>query len=241
MRNIANAIQNRDGKALQQMYSAEKPKQHVPDQAIKIFNELFRQLKATFPALMANIKTQDDLNELRRQWVLAFVENGINSIEQVNAGMKLARQQSTPFLPSPGQFVAWCRQGSIKAAGLPDNEEVMAEFKKYCANRGLYKSAESYPWSKPIMYWIITDLRQDMVSHNRTTSEIEKSAANSLLAWAKKIEAGQLIPEPVMRISDNRQPLGIADKIDPSGSFKRRGEDMLARIRAKNKGDNSCQ
>ncbi|WP_427190279.1 replication protein P, partial [Yersinia enterocolitica] len=73
------------------MYAADKPKQQVPEQAAQIFNELFRQLKAAFPALMTSIKDQSDLNELRRQWVLAFIENGITSIDQVNAGMKIAR------------------------------------------------------------------------------------------------------------------------------------------------------
>lgn len=124
MRNVVTAIQNRDGQSLQQMYAADKPKQQVPEQAAQIFNELFRQLKAAFPALMTSIKDQSDLNELRRQWVLAFIENGITSIDQVNAGMKIARQQATPFLPSPGQFIAWCKKGALKVAGLPDADEL---------------------------------------------------------------------------------------------------------------------
>lgn len=96
MRDLVNAVNNRDGRALSAMAPPEKPKQQITQQAVNVFNELFRQLKAAFPALMVSIKTQEDLNELRRQWVLSFAENGIHSIEQVNAGMKVARKQEIP-------------------------------------------------------------------------------------------------------------------------------------------------
>ncbi|HDL7960230.1 TPA: replication protein P, partial [Yersinia enterocolitica] len=158
MRNVVTAIQNRDGQSLQQMYAAEKPKQQVPEQAAQIFNELFRQLKAAFPALMTSIKDQSDLNELRRQWVLAFIENGITSIDQVNAGMKIARQQATPFLPSPGQFIAWCKQGATRAAGLPDADELYDMVMDYAKRRDMFSSAEAFPWPSNPAYWMVTKL-----------------------------------------------------------------------------------
>jgi hypothetical protein len=61
------------------------------DKDAEVFNELFRQLLAVFPAL-AN-KSAEDLNEMRRQWLLAFKENGITTVEQINAGMRVARKQ----------------------------------------------------------------------------------------------------------------------------------------------------
>lgn len=107
MRNVVTAIQNRDGQSLQQMYAADKPKQQVPEQAAQIFNELFRQLKAAFPALMTSIKDQSDLNELRRQWVLAFIENGITSIDQVTqAILQLGSQVGVDIIGAkdPGEM-----------------------------------------------------------------------------------------------------------------------------------------
>ena len=35
-------------------------------------------------------------------------------MEQVNAGMRVARRQNRPFLPSPGQFVALVPGRSIR-------------------------------------------------------------------------------------------------------------------------------
>jgi len=50
----------------------------VPEQAAQVFNRVISGSSApAFPAMMSSIKDQSDLNELRKQWVLAFVENGI--------------------------------------------------------------------------------------------------------------------------------------------------------------------
>ena len=62
-------------------------------QIASIFNDLFVQLQAAFPASMATIKEQSQLNEFRKQWMLAFLENGITTMEQVNAGMRQTRKQ----------------------------------------------------------------------------------------------------------------------------------------------------
>ena len=64
---------------------------HQATKTAEIFNELFRQLLAVFPALAS--KSAEDLNEMRRQWLLAFKENGITTMEQINAGMRVARKQ----------------------------------------------------------------------------------------------------------------------------------------------------
>ncbi|NGK77393.1 Replication protein P, partial [Escherichia coli] len=70
--------------------------------------------------------------------VLAFRENGITTMEQVNAGMRVARRQNRPFLPSPGQFVAWCREEASVIAGLPNVSELVDMVYEYCRKRGLY-------------------------------------------------------------------------------------------------------
>ncbi|WP_266098715.1 replication protein P, partial [Klebsiella aerogenes] len=107
---------------------------HQATKTAEIFNELFRQLLAVFPALAS--KSAEDLNEMRRQWLLAFKENGITTMEQINAGMRVARKQEKPFMPSPGQFVAWCRSEQAVSAGLPDANELVDMVYQYCRTRG---------------------------------------------------------------------------------------------------------
>ncbi|CNI99795.1 DNA replication protein [Yersinia frederiksenii] len=214
MRNVVTAIQNRDGQSLQQIYGTEKPKQQVPEQAAQIFNELFRQLKAAFPALMTSIKDQNDLNELRRQWVLAFVENGITSIDQVNAGMKIARQQATPFLPAPGQFIAWCKQGATRAAGLPDADELYDMVMDYAKRRDMFSSAEAFPWASNAAYWMVTKLYSQERVQGLSEQDLRKRCGKELADMSKRIEAGEPIPAPVVQIPKLHIPASNEKALD---------------------------
>ncbi|EMU6158015.1 DNA replication protein [Yersinia enterocolitica] len=214
MRNVVTAIQNRDGQSLQQMYAADKPKQQVPEQAAQIFNELFRQLKAAFPALMTSIKDQSDLNELRRQWVLAFIENGITSIDQVNAGMKIARQQATPFLPSPGQFIAWCKHGATRAAGLPDADELYDMVMDYAKRRDMFSSAEAFPWPSNPAYWMVTKLYSQQRVQGLSEQDLRKRCGKELADMSKRIEAGEPIPAPVVQIPKLHIPVSNEKALD---------------------------
>ncbi|EKN3733707.1 replication protein P [Yersinia enterocolitica] len=214
MRNVVTAIQNRDGQSLQQMYAADKPKQQVPEQAAQIFNELFRQLKAAFPALMTSIKDQSDLNEIRRQWVLAFIENGITSIDQVNAGMKIARQQATPFLPSPGQFIAWCKQGATRAAGLPDADELYDMVMDYAKRRDMFSSAEAFPWPSNPAYWMVTKLYSQQRVQGLSEQDLRKRCGKELADMSKRIESGESIPAPVVQIPKLHIPVSSEKALD---------------------------
>ncbi|HHU4999946.1 TPA: replication protein P [Yersinia enterocolitica] len=214
MRNVVTAIQNRDGQSLQQMYAADKPKQQVPEQSAQIFNELFRQLKAAFPALMTSIKDQSDLNELRRQWVLAFIENGITSIDQVNAGMKIARQQATPFLPSPGQFIAWCKQGATRAAGLPDADELYDMVMDYAKRRDMFSSAEAFPWPSNPAYWMVTKLYSQQRVQGLSEQDLRKRCGKELADMSKRIESGEPIPAPVVQIPKLHIPVSNEKALD---------------------------
>ncbi|OWF68937.1 replication protein P [Yersinia alsatica] len=214
MRNVVTAIQNRDGQSLQQMYAADKPKQQVPEQAADIFNELFRQLKAAFPALMTSIKDQRDLNELRRQWVLAFIENGITNMDQVDAGMKIARQQATPFLPSPGQFIAWCKQGATRAAGLPDADELYDMVMDYAKRRDMFSSAEAFPWPSNPAYWMVTKLYSQQRVQGLSEQDLRKRCGKELADMSKRIESGEPIPAPVVQIPKLHIPVSSEKALD---------------------------
>ncbi|ECU0389430.1 phage replication protein, partial [Salmonella enterica] len=128
MKNIAAQMVNFDREQMRRIAN-NMPEQHDDkpqvEQVAKVINNVFSQLMAAFPATTAN-RSQAEMNEIRRQWVLAFRENGITTMEQVAAGMRVARRQERPFLPSPGQFVAWCREGS-GALGV-SVDDIMGEY-----------------------------------------------------------------------------------------------------------------
>ncbi|EKI92604.1 replication protein P, partial [Escherichia coli EC1849] len=64
------------------------------------------------------------------------------SLQDFRGGsMRVARRQNRPFLPSPGQFVAWCREEASVNAGLPNVSELVDMVYEYCRKRGLYPDA----------------------------------------------------------------------------------------------------
>ncbi|EPH5846967.1 replication protein P [Enterobacter ludwigii] len=167
-----------------------------PEQTAEIFNALFSALRAAFPASVHTFNDQAEFDELRRQWLLAFHENGINTMEQVNAGLRIARRQERPFLPSPGQFVKWCQEGR-SALGITV-ADVMAEYWKWQKLVFRYTSSEKYPWAKDVLYHICIELRQRSTEGQLSRQELEREAAKVLDMWERRVLKGKPIP-PVRR------------------------------------------
>lgn len=208
MKNLAENIRNFDleqarrvANGMPEQYS-EREQTH---QVAQIINGLFMQLAAAFPATLVN-RSQEDVNEIRRQWVLAFKENGITTMEQVDAGMRMVRRQERPFLPSPGQFIKWCREGrcvlGITAA------DVMGEYWKWQKLVFRYTSSEQYPWPKPVLYHICIELRYRSTEGQLSRQELERQAADVLNMWERRVLEGKPVP-PVRR--------AIAAPVAPKG------------------------
>jgi len=80
---------------------------------------LFRCLKLVFPpSINTMLKGSRVEAAAKRQWIPVFIENGIASEQQQSAGMKRALTSGSPFWPSPGEFIQWCRKGIYSVAGL---------------------------------------------------------------------------------------------------------------------------
>lgn len=194
------AIHNRDGDALARMSGGHDPKNVINIEAENLVDSLFRQLKQIFPAAsQTNLKTDADEKTAKRQWIAAFSENGIRTREQLSAGVRHARASTSPFWPSPGQFIKWCKDSSsVLGVNVAD---VMTEFHRYSREKGLHVGgAEAFPWSHPVMYWVVTDTRRAMYQRQLSEVETEKHAAKKLEEWALKVAGGEQIPAPVVAI-----------------------------------------
>ncbi|HAV1779106.1 TPA: phage replication protein [Enterobacter hormaechei subsp. steigerwaltii] len=198
MKNLAESICDFDREQARRV-AHNMPEQYTEreqiQQVAQIINGLFVQLAAAFPASLVN-RSQEEVNEIRRQWVLAFKENGITTMEQVEAGMRMVRRQERPFLPSPGQFIKWCREGRC-VLGIT-TADVMAEYWKWRKLVFRYPSSEQYPWPKPVYYLICLELRRRGTDGQLNLKELENEAGNILDMWAKRVLAGKPIP-PVRR------------------------------------------
>lgn len=198
MKNLAESIHNFDREQARRV-AHNMPEQYTEreqtQQVAQIINGLFVQLAAAFPASMVN-RSQEDVNEIRRQWVLAFKENGITTMEQVEAGMQMVRHQDSPFLPSPGQFIKWCREGR-SALGV-SAADVMVEYWKWQKLVFRYPSSEQYPWPKPVLYHICLELRHRSTDGQLSRQELEREAIKVLDIWERRALSGKPVP-PIRR------------------------------------------
>jgi hypothetical protein len=109
MKSLSEQLQNFDRENfrrvahnLPEVQDAREPVREA-QQVAEVFNGLFAQLRAAFPAAIATIRTQAELTSSAVSGCWRW-ENGITTMEQVAAGMRVARQQAKPFLPSPGSL-----------------------------------------------------------------------------------------------------------------------------------------
>lgn len=85
------------------------------EQDYKVVNKLFKTFVTIFPAFRQAWATQDDFEAAKREWMKAFKLAKLVDIEKIKIGVNKYRLAATPFVPSPGQFIAMC--------GMSPNEE----------------------------------------------------------------------------------------------------------------------
>ncbi|MGL4682175.1 MAG: replication protein P [Hafnia alvei] len=209
MNKLVKAVQCRDAGALARMMPAENQPRVVNENAEKLVDALFANLVQIFPAARQTVlRSPEDTAAMKRQWIVAFAESGVTTMEQVRAGVRMARQQESDFWPSCGKFIGWCKTGAAESAGLPTLDEAVDEFDRYSASRGDYASAELFPWIHPVMYWIVIDVRRAMHRYNHTEAETRKAIERQLANWAKRLAKGESVPLPAVQIAAPKTPAG---------------------------------
>ncbi|MGL5370814.1 MAG: replication protein P [Plesiomonas shigelloides] len=242
MNNLNVAIQRRDALTLARMMPTSNQQRVVNPQAERLVDVLFENLKRVFPAAESTVlKTLADEAAAKRQWILAFAENGITTKEQLAAGMRVARTVESDFFPSVGKFVSWCNAGAPNQFGLPAVDDVMDEFDRYSSRHHDYSSPELFPWSAPVMYWIVLDIRRAMYKYNHTAAEVRKNAEKNLKSWEKKLLAGETVPAPVVQVANKMRPASPVQALDTDERYKNAGMAMLAAIRSRKSVDQGVQ
>ncbi|MDI7599459.1 replication protein P [Cronobacter sakazakii] len=226
MKNLVQAINNRDSNALARLAeNHQEPERGVNFEAEKLVDILFDNLKQLFPASVSTVlKDPRDEAAAKRQWIAAFAENKIQNKAQLKAGMQRARASESPFWPSPGQFIAWCKDAEFRGSGLPDTTELFEMVMQYCAKKCQYATPEEYPWKSNACYWMVTKLYDLMRSFNLTEPELRKRCSEELRKMSVRIESGEQIPAPVVQIPKLHIPLS-----------NEKGLAKIAELRAKHK------
>lgn len=146
MRSISRMVQ---GKTAQQVVhtAASNPvpigqHQAVSAETANVVNWLFVELQAVFPSWRYSYATDEALNSAKKTWIKAFIDAGINSINQIQLGLKKARASKSSYWPAVGVFIEWCKP-TAEDFGLPSQEDA---FREAIANLGIFITAK---WSHP--------------------------------------------------------------------------------------------
>lgn len=225
MRSLVSAIQNRDAGALARI-AGDGPQpidRGVHQDVERLVDALFSNLKQVFPASVSTAwRNPNDEASAKRQWVAAFAENGIHNKQQLSAGMKHARASGSPFLPSPGQFIQWCKQGELRSAGLPDEDGLYDMVMKYSSRRGLIDSPEAYPWESNAAYWMVTGLYSTMRANNLSEAELRAKCRAEIRKMSSRIESGEEIPPPRAQLEKLYMPTANEKALDHLADIRRR-------------------
>lgn len=194
---LYRAIENRDGDMLARMVGNER--KVVNSAAEKLVDMLFENLMQVFPAsTQTNLRTDGDIRVAKQQWIAAFAESGITSREQLSAGMQKARSSQSPFWPSPGQFISWCREGS-GALGI-SVDDIMSEYWRWRKLVFRYPTSEQFPWrdKNSLYYHVCLELRRRGTEGQLSEKELIRAAGDILHDWEKRVLAGKPVP-PIRR------------------------------------------
>ncbi|EIK0452602.1 phage replication protein [Salmonella enterica] len=197
---LYRAINNRDDAAMASIAGGNPEHGRVVNSdAERLVDALFMQLKQIFPAAtQTNLRSDADERVAKQQWIAAFSENGIRTRKQLSAGMQKARSSQSPFWPSPGQFISWCREGS-GALGV-SVDDIMGEYWRWRKLVFRYPTSEQFPWrdKNPLYYHVCLELRRRGTEGQLSEKELIRAAGDILHDWEKRVLAGKPIP-PVRR------------------------------------------
>lgn len=125
----------------------DEKKEEFADSDYKLINHLFRVLTAIFPAFKQAWPTESEFEMSKREWIKAFKQANLTHTEDMKRGVDKYRLLTTPFVPSPGQFIAMCKENiypipmtvSIESITNLNSETQRSELQKIKSMLGIRK------------------------------------------------------------------------------------------------------
>lgn len=91
-------------------------------ESARIVNLLFTELKAIYPAWKQAWPDRTAEDAAKTSWTKAFTAANLSNIQQIKYGVEHCRADGSPFMPSSGQFLQWCKP-SPELLGLPSADK----------------------------------------------------------------------------------------------------------------------
>ena len=179
-----------------------KRSEALSQNADAFINWLFEELAGTFPAWKSAFDSQQSITTAKRIWFEALSENKIKRSE-ISQGLREARKSTNPFLPSVGQFIAWCKVIDYEVLGLPSLEQLLKRLNHF-AFFGL-EEADKFSFKNDAEYWLLTDLYQRNRQYGWKEETLRNQAENALLMMAKRIHSGETLPKPQITLPEKSE------------------------------------
>lgn len=184
-----------------------------------------------WPTWVSRMNTTVLMEAFGTELTRVLLQEAINP-EQLNYAIRSAPGRKFYPFPAPPDWLAMAKE--LIDARLPTVDAVMEEFDRYSARRGYFDSPEAFRWKAPILYWIVTDMRKAMQQYNHGVAELRKVAERLLRQWEKKLQDGEQIPEPAIRLGYTETPIGVGKERGlTTPETEKKGAALLQSIRLK--------
>lgn len=180
-------------------------------------NELFKELRSIRSAWRQAWPDQETYRASKRQWFQAFLEEGICTQGQINFGMTQVRKQPGDFIPSPGQFIEWCKP-TPEMLGLPT---LAAAHREACRNAHPGMAGQG-KWSHDAVWHAAKECGFESLNKLDTALSLKLFDRNYTITIRRLLDGQPLQPMP------KALPARAESRITPEV-----GNDALANLRAK--------
>lgn len=159
----------------------------IPGFIVKLVNDLFTLFYGICRGFLKQYEDTKRLSIEKTQWMIAFMDEGINSMEQINLGVARTRRQSPINTPTIGQFLDWCIP-SNQALQVPDLNSAYDEACRNshpCAEKSWSHKLVQHAWKLTGSYFLANSAR------SVTYPVFERNYAIAIREW----RAGKEISE----------------------------------------------
>lgn len=174
----------------------------VSNEMAKAVNDLFKDLCAAFPAWKNAFPNPEMYKSARKVWLETLLNEQI-TVKQVQCGLVIAKRSESPFFPSVGQFISWCKSevnAEYRLLGLPTEDEALTRFRSYM---GFAKYDEaSFRYRSKAEYWFYRETYKRYAM--RPEPELLQGLPKVLAETAEKARNGFDFPD-IPRVIENKK------------------------------------
>lgn len=170
----------------QPQQAKQVPAEFVEQAEIEV-TRIFNALKGSHLGWRANIKTQAEYDNARREWLRLLLKHRLTA-DEIAQGLEMAELDKNPYLPSFGQFFEWCKTVNYERLGLPSVDELLKRLNLFSAFG--FDGITQFKFKNDAEYWLLTDLYQRNRKNNWKDETLRKQATEALAQMAKQVKTG---------------------------------------------------